>query len=89
MRPSEICALTWNDIDFEKRLIKVRHNVYSKIKDNKGRWFLGSTKTVNGIRDIYISDTLYMALKNFKNRQDKLKKVWKKISLLSFRRSKK
>ena len=78
MRPSEICALTWDDIDFEKRVIKVRHNVYSKIKDNKGRWFLGSTKTINGIRDIYISDTLYMALKNFKNRQDKLKKEFGK-----------
>lgn len=78
MRPSEICALTWNDIDFEKRIIKVRHNVYIKIKDDKGRWFLGSTKTVNGIRDIYISDTLYIALKNFKNRQDKLKKEFGK-----------
>ena len=33
MRTGEVFSLTWNDIDFEKRLIKVRHNVYSKIKD--------------------------------------------------------
>lgn len=68
MRTGEVCALTWDDIDFEKRVINVRHNVYSKVKDDKGRRFLGSTKTINSIRSIYISDTLLIALKNFKNK---------------------
>ena len=27
MKPSQICALTWDDIDFEKRIIKVRHYI--------------------------------------------------------------
>ena len=76
MRTGEVCALTWDDIDFEKRIINVSHNVYSKVKDEKGRWFLGDTKTINGVRSIYISDTLLIALKNFKNKQDNFRKIY-------------
>lgn len=76
MRTGEVCALTWDNIDFEKRVINVSHNVYSKVKDDKGRWFLGSTKTINSIRSIYICDTLLIALKNFKNKQDNFKKIY-------------
>lgn len=75
MRTGEVLALTWDDIDFEKRVNNVSHNVYSKVKDGKGRWFLGFTKTINSIRSIYICDTLLFALKNFKNKQDNLKKI--------------
>ena len=67
MRTGEVYALTWDDIDFEKRVINVSHNVYTKVKDSKGQCFLGSTKTINSIRSVYICDTLLIALKNFKN----------------------
>jgi len=76
MRTGEVCALTWNDIDLEKRIINIKHNVYSKVKDDKGRWFIGTTKTINGERQAYINDTLLKALKNYKNKQDYLKKVY-------------
>lgn len=76
MRTGEVCALTWNDIDLEKGIINVKHNVYNKVKDEKGRWFIGSTKTINGDRQVYINDTLLKALKNYKNKQDYLKKVY-------------
>lgn len=36
MRTGEVLALTWDDIDFEKRVNNVSHNVYSKVKDDKG-----------------------------------------------------
>ena len=36
MRTGEVCALTWDNIDFEKRTINIEHNVYSKVKDEKG-----------------------------------------------------
>jgi len=35
---------------------------------------LGFTKTINSIRSIYICDTLLITLKNFKNKQDNLRK---------------
>ncbi|MCI8431499.1 MAG: tyrosine-type recombinase/integrase, partial [Lachnospiraceae bacterium] len=39
MRTGEVCALTWDNIDFEKRIISIEHNVYSKIKDEKENGF--------------------------------------------------
>ena len=76
MRPGEVFALTWDDIDFENNIIKISHSVYDKPKDEKGRWYIGSTKTVSGIREVYISSTLSLALKNYKKKQDRLKKLY-------------
>ena len=52
MRTGEIFALTWDDIDLEKKIIKINKTVYYKIKDDKGRWFLGTTKTKGSCRDV-------------------------------------
>lgn len=46
MRSGEVCALTWDDIDFENRIIKINKTVYCKTKDNKGKGYLGTTKTI-------------------------------------------
>ena len=78
MRTGEVCALTWDNIDFEKRIINIEHNVYSKVKDEKGKWFLGTTKTINGVRKVYICDTLLIALKNYKKKQDHFRKLYGK-----------
>ncbi len=69
MRTGEVLALTWDDIDFESRKIIVNKTVYPKIKDDVGRWFLGSTKTEGSCREVYINNTLLKALKNYKNKQ--------------------
>lgn len=74
MRTGEVCALTWKDIDLEKGTISISHNVYDKKKDEKGRWYLGSTKTETGTRQISISNTLLIALKNYKKKQSFIKK---------------
>lgn len=76
MRTGEVCALTWNDIDLENGTISIKHNVYDKPKDDKGRWYIGSTKTISGTRKVYMCQTLLNALKNFKKRQMKLKKLY-------------
>ena len=34
MRTGEVFALTWDDIDLEKRIIKISKTVYSKQKDS-------------------------------------------------------
>lgn len=76
MRTGEVCALTWNDIDFEKETINIEHNVYDKPKDDKGRWFIGTTKTESGTRKIHLSQTLKIALQNYKKKQDYYKKIF-------------
>jgi len=77
MRTGEVFALTWDDIDLEKRIIKISKTVYSKQKDSKGRWFLGTTKTEGSYREVYICDTLYTALKNYYKQQQFFKKKYK------------
>ncbi len=78
MRTGEVCALTWDNIDLEKRIISIEHNVYSKVKDEKGKWFLDTTKTINGVRKVYVCDTLLVALKNYKKKQENFKKLYDK-----------
>ena len=76
MRTGEVCSLTWDDIDFKNRVINVKHTVYDKPDDGKGRWYIGTTKTKQGTRQINMSITLYNALINYKNKQQYLKKVF-------------
>lgn len=77
MRTWEVCSLTWEDIDFKNRVINVKHTVYDKPDDGKGRWYIGTTKTKQGTRQINMSITLYNALINYKKKQQYLKKVFK------------
>lgn len=76
MRTGEAFALTWEDIDLENRIISINHNVYSKPKDEKGRWYIGEPKTFNGKRKIYISNTLFIALTNYKKQQENFEKMY-------------
>ena len=62
-------------IDLKNKVINVNKTVYSKLKDNKGRWYLGTTKTEGSCREVYINETLYKALNNYKNKQNLLKKI--------------
>ena len=78
MRTGEVFALTWNDIDLDNRIIKINKTVYSKDKEEKGRWYLGTTKTVESQREIYICDTLYKILLDYKKIQDNYKKQYSK-----------
>ena len=77
MRTGEVFALTWEDVDFENRTIRINKTVYCKIKDNEGRWFLGTTKTVDSSRIIYMGDTLYKILSKFKKYQDINRRFYK------------
>ena len=77
MITGEVFALTWKDVDFENRTIRVNKTVYCKIKNNKGRWFLGTTKTECSSRIIYMSDTLYKILLKFKEYQNINRKLYK------------
>ena len=77
MRTGEVFALTCEDVDFENKTIRINKAVYCKIKDNEGRWFLGTTKTVGSSRIIYMCDTLYEILSKFKKYQDINRRFYK------------
>lgn len=76
MRTGEVFALTWNDIDLDNRIIKVNKTVYAKDKEENGRWCLGAAKTIGSHREVYICDTLYSVLSDYKNLQVKYKKEY-------------
>lgn len=78
MRTGEVFALTWNDIDLDNRIIKINKTVYAKDKEENGRWYLGTTKTIGSIREVYICDTLYSVLYSYKKLQIKYKKEYGK-----------
>ena len=78
LRIAEVFALTWDDIDVENRVINVKHTVYDKPKDDKGRWYIGTTKTKQGTRQINMCETVYNALMNYKKKQQYMKKLYGK-----------
>lgn len=70
LRIGEVCALTWNDIDFENRIIHVRSTV-ARIKDHTGenatKLVIDKPKTKSSMRDIPISEQLFPLLKSLYN----------------------
>ncbi len=78
MRTGEVFALTWDDIDFNNRIIKISKTVYAKDKEENGRWYLGTTKAVDSQREVYICDTLYSVLSDYKKIQNYYKKEYGK-----------
>ena len=78
MRTGEVFALTWEDIDLDNRIIRIGKTVYSKIKNKDGRWYLGTTKTEESDRIVYICDTLYDVLIDFQKIQNNNKNIFGK-----------
>lgn len=78
MRTGEVFALTWDDIDLDNRIIKINKTVYAKDKEENGRWYLGTTKTLDSSKEVYICDTLYSVLSDYKKLQSKYKKEYGK-----------
>lgn len=85
LRVSEVYGLTWDDIDFEKRTLTVNKIAKKLDKDCSGtrkggirgkaktKWYLGACKTASSYRTIKIGDSLYKALKEYKELQEKNK----------------
>lgn len=69
LRLGEICALRWEDIDFEMRLLYVKRTVQRialKKEETKTVLIENEPKTASSKREIPISDQLYDLLKEFK-----------------------
>lgn len=83
LRISETFALTWDDIDFEKRTIHINKQVVKRNfgadvrkavektgkKELRSSWYFGSPKTATSNRTVKFGETLYQVLKSEKIRQ--------------------
>ncbi|MBP2079657.1 tyrosine-type recombinase/integrase [Oceanobacillus polygoni] len=67
VRVSEGLALYWNDVDFEKKKLRIHHTLQSKSSKEFVR--KPYTKTVDGIRTISLDDDTLEILKIWKQRQ--------------------
>ncbi|MDI1473150.1 tyrosine-type recombinase/integrase [Streptococcus taonis] len=73
VRVNEGTAIWWNDIDFDKKELRVSHML---IMLNKNNWQRQNhTKTDSGLRIISLDDDTIQILKAWKERQSKLGKV--------------
>lgn len=67
LRIGEICALAWDDVDLENKIIYVNHTL-SRIKDEKNNtvWRIETPKTSSSKRKIPITAPLYGILSEYK-----------------------
>lgn len=61
-------------IYLDNRIIRVNKTVCAKDKEENGRWYLGTAKTIGSGREVYICDTLYSFYINIKNYKTIIKK---------------
>lgn len=83
LRISEAFALTWDDIDFEKRTLSVNKQIVKrnfgadvrKVVEKKGKkelrssWYFTTPKTPASVRTVPFGETLYQVLKHEKAEQ--------------------
>lgn len=68
MRVNEILGLTWENIDFDKKLIHVRHSLYYK---NKQNYKLTPPKSSSSVRDIPMLSNVCELLQELKKDRSK------------------
>ena len=71
MRVSEFCGLTMDDLDFQKRRIRVDHQL---VRERSGRYYIEKTKTLSGIRYLPMTDEVYQSLQNIIEKRPHMKK---------------
>lgn len=69
MRIGEVMGLRWQDIDMEKRIIKVDH-IINKVA---GHFVISPPKTHSSYREVSFGDSLYKLLLNWKRSQNEFK----------------
>jgi integrase len=75
LRTGEVLGLTWDNVDFDNKILKVEKGIRVDPKfDEKGnvtsrRTILSDTKTANSVRQVPMPDILIEALKRYQKRQ--------------------
>lgn len=70
LRISELCGLTINDLDFEKRRINIDHQL---LKDREHGFYIDTPKSKSGVRQIPMNKPVYEALQRVINGHDCMK----------------
>jgi integrase len=60
-RISEICGLTWNDVDMKNRSIRISHQMNYERMDGEMKYFISTPKTESGNREIPMTEQVYKA----------------------------
>ena len=70
LRIGEVCALTWNDVDFKEKVIHIRSTV-TRVGKNDGtngtKLMIGTPKTKASVREIPITSVLFEVLTQLKD----------------------
>lgn len=72
LRESEVFGLRWEDIDFEKKTIKVNKQLLFQDK----KWCFCPLKTINAYRSVNITESFCNYLKKLKEEQEKSKEIY-------------
>ena len=70
LRIGEICALSWDDVDLENRVIFVRHTLSRVKRSNSYYLGLERPKTNSSLREIPIPSSLFSVLERIRARSD-------------------
>ena len=86
IRLGELLALTWNDIDFENKILKINKTVFTTKIENHYKQIIDTPKTKKSVREIPLSNNLIEVLKNIKNKsKSKYIITTKKLGIVSNR----
>lgn len=72
MRIGELLGLTWNDVDFNKKILHVSHTLCYFRKDEKYVFEMHDTKTNNGKRSIPLTKRAIEVLKSQRRQKNKI-----------------
>lgn len=74
LRWGEVSALTWDDIDYERKLVHITKSMNYRCKNSaKHEFFISTPKTENAIRDIPLSEDLLELFRIQKKYQNDLR----------------
>lgn len=69
VRVGEMGGLRWRDVDFKRKVIKIRHSLCCQYENGKKTIMLTSPKTVNSVREIPFMGEMEEILKSQKKKQ--------------------
>ena len=69
VRTSELQAIEWSKIDFEKGTVLIDCSMYYK---NQKEWYITDTKSISGVRLLYLDDDTLEHLKYWKKAQSQI-----------------
>ena len=69
VRTSELQAIEWSKIDFEKGTVLIDCSMYYK---SQKEWYLTDTKSISGVRLLYLDDDTLEHLKYWKKAQSQI-----------------